>query len=83
MRILGYASGAECRHAGCYVAVMADDSNGWCLTTTDDIRGAQRWADHAAAHAAWNAIDSRHPWRPDGEPNKPMTAYSVAVREAP
>jgi hypothetical protein len=46
---------------------------------TTDITKAQRFEDNAAAMRAWNTQSGRVPYRPDGHPNKPMTALTVEV----
>jgi hypothetical protein len=50
---------------------MGDD--GW----TPDLNRAQRFATFSDAMECWKAQSSVRPFRPDGRPNRPMTAYSV------
>jgi hypothetical protein len=44
---------------------------------TPDLAKAKRFPDFAAAMECWKAQSSIRPFRPDGRPNRPMTAYSV------
>lgn len=48
---------------------------------TDDLALAKRFASHDAAFECWRAQSKKVPWRPDGRPNRPMTAYSVTIEE--
>jgi hypothetical protein len=45
---------------------------------TDDPAKAKRFPDFAAAMECWKAQSTIRPFRTDGRPNRPMTAYSVA-----
>lgn len=54
---------------------MGDD--GW----TDDLAKAKKFASFAAAMECWKAQSSVRPFRRDGRPNRPMTAYSVTVEK--
>lgn len=57
-----------------------------------DGRGSSDWTGNAdeallfdsaaLAMAAWNAQSTVRPLRPDGKPNKPMTAFTVEIVEA-
>jgi hypothetical protein len=50
---------------------------------TTDIAKAQKFKSFHEAMACWTAQSTRIPFRPDGKPNKPLTAYSVTVEEVP
>ena len=50
------------------------------LTTTREL--ALDWPDAAQAMTAWNTVSSQRPRRPDGRPNKPLTALTVEVQPA-
>lgn len=43
---------------------------------------AMRFANTGEAIAAWNTASTRRPLRPDGKPNKPLTALTVEVEVA-
>lgn len=54
---------------------MGDE--GW----TNDLAKAKRFANFADASECWRAQSTVRPWRNDGKPNRPMTAYSVTIKE--
>jgi hypothetical protein len=57
-------------------APMGSNFGGW----TPDLRKAKRFASPAAALECWReqrTID--HQVRPDGKPNRPLTAFTVSV----
>lgn len=46
---------------------------------TGDPEEAMRFPTKEAAHACWRAQSKVKPLRPDGQPNRPLTAYHVTV----
>lgn len=46
---------------------------------THDVSKAMKFADQEAAWKCWTTIPERRPTRPDGEPNKPLTAFTIVV----
>ena len=46
------------------------------LVTTPDKANASRY-EVGEAFEVWKAVDPANPRRPDGEPNRPLTAFSV------
>lgn len=50
---------------------------------TDDIAKAQKFESFEAAAACWNAQSTKRPFRDDGKPNKPLTAYSITIEPVP
>jgi hypothetical protein len=48
------------------------------LVTTSDIRRATRFTSSEAANL-YHAVDRRNPTRADGEPNRPLTAFTVDI----
>lgn len=50
---------------------------------TDSAEKAKRFPTFEAAMACWQAVSLVRPFRPDGKPNRPLTAYSVTVEEVP
>lgn len=48
------------------------------LTTTPD-RGAALELPKMAAFELWRKVDDRTPLRPDGKPNRPLTAFTVEI----
>jgi hypothetical protein len=49
---------------------------------TADRDKAHKFASAAEAMAAWGAVSKTRPVRPDGRPNKPLTALSIHVEPA-
>ena len=48
---------------------------------TDDPSQAKKFISALDAHALWTTIPKSRPTRPDGRPNRPLTAFSIAVEE--
>ena len=48
------------------------------LVTTPDIESATRYTKLEALEL-WRKVDPEHPLRRDGKPNRPLTAFSVAI----
>lgn len=59
--------------------VDAHDGRGAATFTRDPSR-ALRFADHRAALATWKTRSRVRPWRDDGKPNRPLTAYTCEVK---
>lgn len=59
----------------------ARDGHGW-FETTDDRAQALRFPDSLAAMLAWKTQSTTRPLRPDGKPNRPLTALTVSIEEA-
>lgn len=59
---------------------------GWggaCELTLDPAQ-AVRWPTVSDAFKAWAEQSKAHPFRPyDGEPNKPLTAYTCDIMDVP
>lgn len=47
------------------------------IECTPDMSDAKTYATVTDAHAEWTRIDPRQPTRPDGRPNRPLTAFTV------
>jgi hypothetical protein len=84
IRALGFAdSDTPCPHADQWLKSFdhdAYDGRGYGVFT-DKILRAKRFASKADALAFWNTQSTVQPWRPDGRPNKPLTALSVEIEE--
>lgn len=52
-------------------------------TFTPDLAQAKRFADVGAAIECWKAQSTKVPTRPDGKPNRPLTAYSITFVTVP
>jgi hypothetical protein len=49
------------------------------IKVTDDLDQAMGFVDAAQAMALWKQSSTRWPTRPDGQPNRPLTAFTVEV----
>ena len=72
-------------HTGGWVAAFDPDGGEavyptGTLTETRDPAKAQIFETQMAA---WAAQSTRTPWRPDGRPNRPMTALTVEIEPVP
>jgi hypothetical protein len=50
---------------------------------TEDTREAKRFPSLHAALEAWREPSQAVPLRPDGEPNRPLTAFTMTFERAP
>jgi len=85
IRAIDFANGQDCPHAGQFLESFDHDAcNGHGYATfTDRVNHAKRFADHAEALAFWNKQSAVRPLRPDGRPNKPLTALTVEIVSLP
>ncbi len=49
------------------------------IVVTEDRAKAKKFKDVAAFRELWMRIDPRQPYRADGKPNRPLTAFNVEV----
>jgi hypothetical protein len=49
---------------------------------TDDLREAMKFSSAEDALSAWKTQSKVRPRREDGQPNRPLTAFTIAVTEA-
>lgn len=49
------------------------------LKTSPDIADAKRFDDAGAAFECWRMVSPNNPMRPDGKPNRPLTAFTVEL----
>lgn len=49
--------------------------------TTDDPTKAARFANAGDAFECWRSVPRSLPQRPDGKPNRPLTAFTIEVVE--
>ena len=85
IRAVGFANGVHCPHAGQWLKTFNHDAQqgrGYGTFTSDPLK-ALHFATAAAAMQFWAKQSSVNPIRPDGKPNKPLTALSVEVEPAP
>lgn len=71
---------------GLYLAAYDPDADapdagplGGRIEWTTDLDAAKVFDGFRAAHAEWTRQSTRVPLRPDGQPNKPMTAFHIEV----
>ena len=50
---------------------------------TSKIANAQRFATFEAATEFWKQQSKTRPLRPDGKPNRPLTAFNVTIEKVP
>jgi hypothetical protein len=53
------------------------------LVLTGDVEKAQVFSSAAEAMALWRTQSSTVPLRPDGQPNRPFTAFTIQVQPKP
>ena len=74
-----------CPHSGQFLETF--DHNAFAGqghgTFTSDPDKAMRFASAGEAMAFWNKPSTVLPLRPDGKPNKPLTALTVSIEPAP
>lgn len=76
-----FANGAPCPHANQWLQSFdhdACDGQGHGEFTLDPDK-AMRFSDSAEAMEFWGRQSTVRPLRPDGEPNKPLTALTCAI----
>ena len=82
LRIVSDAGGRATEHEGRYVVdcdVDARRGRG-VLKTSDSPLEARQFDNALEAMEYWRRQSNVTPLRPDGQPNRPLTAYSVEVR---
>lgn len=88
IRIVGLMTGAETSLDGKYLAEYDPSREGFDpdgrpmnahVVVTDTVAGAKRFASSVDALAEWRTVSPLEPWRLDGKPNRPLTAFSIDV----
>lgn len=81
IRIVAAADGTPCPEAGCYVRQYTPDGydGRGRMIATARRELARLYPDAVAAWADWRRVSATHPRRPDGKPNRPLTAYTVEL----
>jgi hypothetical protein len=79
VQIVGSASGDPTPHDGRYVVRWNSNVHYGTLAVDSTPRpeGARRFADIGEATSEWRAISHLQPRRPDGKPNRPLTALTI------
>ena len=82
MRLLLWANGKPLHCAGEFVKSVhvqeAPNTIEW-LTTTPNIKEARTWETPRDALETYEEVLISNPVRPDGKPNKPLTALTVEL----
>lgn len=50
---------------------------------TDEVKKAMKFETFMDAATAWKTQSKKRPFRDDGKPNRPLTAYSVTIESVP
>jgi len=81
LRAVAFANGLPCPHEGQWLKSFDHEAfNGRGHGVfTDDIDQAMHFPDAAEAMVFWAKQSQSKPWRPDGKPNKPLTALTVVI----
>jgi hypothetical protein len=66
----------------CQFDVAGHDGRSW-IPTTDDITQAALFPTVVEALEFWRTKSLKRALRPDGQPNRPLTAYTVELVNAP
>ena len=84
IRIVAHADGRPCPLAGQYVVSFDPDQHRGRghLDTTRKIDNAMHFTDEVSAFEFWRQQSTVTPTRPDGKPNRPLTAYTVEMVRA-
>ena len=86
IKIVGNALGMPTPHDGRYVREVAwdVDQDGRCeITSAANASEAKRFDDFLKATEFWKTQSKVRPMRPDGKPNRALTAYTVEIAEVP
>lgn len=83
IRALGFANGVPCPHEDEWLESFDHDAyNGRGYGTfTRKINHAKRFASKAEAFEFWGRQSAVKPLRPDGRPNKPLTALTIEIEQ--
>jgi hypothetical protein len=82
IQIVGLANGRPIGgYKGMYVASYDPDAFGGRgeIVFTGTLSAAKQFPDQAAAFECWRQRSTVEPSRPDGKPNRPLTAYTVEM----
>ncbi len=82
VKIIAWADGRKSRVSGWYIKsvdVQAAPISDMWLVPTEDLDEAKRWPDVAAVHRTYREVLQSDPVRPDGKPNRPLTALTIEI----
>ena len=83
MKVVGFAGGHPCPIAGQYLESFdheAHDGLGFGTFVLNPTH-AMRFKDLVEAAEFWKTVPLCRPMRPDGQPNRPLTATTVTFEE--
>jgi hypothetical protein len=82
IRIVGDALGRSTPLDGKYVKSFDPDAHQGrgAVTAVPKPEDALQFATTIEALELWKRVSTKHPLRPDGKPNRPLTAYSVELK---
>ena len=85
MKVVAMADGRPGNWVGMYLHSADFDANGGIgdMVFTADPARAMRFPDTRSALKMWRTQSTVLPLRPDGQPNRPLTALTVEIVEAP
>ena len=85
IRALKRADGASFDGKGQFVTDYDPDAyeGRGLVQFTADVKKALTFDDAGAAYDFWNRASPSYPLRPDGQPNRPLTAYTISVEPLP
>ncbi len=81
MRVMGFANGQDCPIAGQYLEWF-DFDQGWGRgygEFTLDLARAKKFSSREEALTFWQTQSRAKPLRPNGKPNRPLTATTVLI----
>lgn len=87
MQIMGLVDGQSSPFDGQFLVEYDPDKRGvdprgyvmLAHILVGDLRTAKRFPDPGQAMDEWKRVSKRWPVRPDGRPNRPLTAFTVSV----
>jgi hypothetical protein len=84
IRAVGFANGQYCPHEGQYLKKADFEAFGGQghMTFTNDVNKALKFATAGDALIFWQTTSKTRPKRPDGQPNRPLTALTVEIEDA-
>jgi hypothetical protein len=84
IRAIGFANGFHCPHEGLFLKAADFEAFGGrgYMTFTDDIAKAMKFETAGDAMVMWRTQSKTRPIRPDGEPNRPLTALTIEIEDA-
>jgi hypothetical protein len=81
VRCMGASNGSPCGSTGKFVERYEPQWNsgmGYAWFTSD-VSEALTFDTLEAAYAFWRTVPANRPTRPDGKPNRPLTAFHIEV----